>query len=701
MYTNLYCRSTPKNLTLCCFYFALMLPALTSLALRSRSVYHCHYTVTITQFFQECCDCCLLAKELLHKNQPCVAPTGFSASCLKSFSRCCQGSMEIAQSFSHVTDRPSAPILDSSTVYFGDRCANSKCEHLCNDRGGETVECSCRSGYDLAPDGYSCVDRNECRSSNPPCVWGREVCVNLIGGYRCERLRPSPFRQRFLLDKTRFVRMREDDRRAATRRMQSFIPIPTMYPRPDGEDERICPSGWQFKNKECVDVDECSLGSHDCGPLYQCRNTQGSYRCDPKKCAEGELQNPQTGECISIDCPLGYYPSNGMCHDVNECATGNRCAVGEECVNTAGSFRCEQKGNICAPGYAVNENTGFCDDINECVNATICGGLMCINLPGSYKCRCNAGYEFNERTKRCEDVDECEKFAGHVCDLSAECQNTIGSFICKCKKGFELAADGRRCEDVNECATGEARCEQKCINIPGSYQCICDRGYTVGADGRTCEDIDECSLWAGTGSELCMGRCVNTKGSYICQCPAGYKIQSDGRTCVDVDECALGECQGRDQICVNTLGHFKCHQIECPTNYVHDSNYKNRIQDGYSCLKVCMKDDVLCHGNHTKEILYQFRALPSMTVVHRPIEVSRIRTHMDTPFSVDYYLDSVGRRHFVVEQDRNIGIVKLVRPLVGPTKERIRVHIHPKSRTGVILAYNVAIIEVDVSPYFF
>ncbi|KHJ86364.1 calcium binding EGF domain protein, partial [Oesophagostomum dentatum] len=122
-----------------------------------------------------------------------------------------------------------------------------------------------------------------------------------------------------------------------------------------------------------------------------------SSRCDPKKCGEGELQNPQTGECTSIDCPLGYYPSNGMCHDVDECATGDRCAPGEECVNTAGSFRCQQKGNICPDGYAVNEATGFCDDINECLNSSVCGGLMCINLPGSFKWRWNGGYEFNEK----------------------------------------------------------------------------------------------------------------------------------------------------------------------------------------------------------------------------------------------------------------------------------------------------------------
>ncbi|VDM76076.1 unnamed protein product [Strongylus vulgaris] len=148
----------------------------------------------------------------------------------------------------------------------------------------------------------------------------------------------------------------------------------------------------------------------------------------------------------------------------------------------------------------------------------------------------------------------------------------------------------------------------------------------------------------------------------------------------------------------------------------------SRIQDGYSCIKVCGSEDATCLGNHTKEILYQFRALPSTTFVRYPIEVSRIRTHMDTPFSVDYSLDTVGLRHFIIEQDRNIGkelsslalqrpkqsfntnllrIVKLAKPIAGPATERIRVNIHTKSRTGVILAYNVAIIEVYVSRYYF
>ncbi|VDO44789.1 unnamed protein product [Haemonchus placei] len=42
-------------------------------------------------------------------------------------------------------------------------------------------------------------------------------------------------------------------------------------------------------------------------------------------------------------------------------------------------------------------------------------------------------------------------------------------------------------------------------------------------------------------------------------------------------------------------------------------------------------------------------------------------------------------------------IVKLIRPLKGPKEIKLRVDIHTKSRTGAILAYNVALIDVDVS----
>ncbi|EFO93512.1 hypothetical protein CRE_01349 [Caenorhabditis remanei] len=472
-----------------------------------------------------------------------------------------------------------------------------------------------------------------------------------------------------------------------------------------------CGTGYAMDSstEQCRDVDECNLGSHDCGALYQCRNTQGSYRCDPKKCGDGELQNPMTGECTSITCPNGYYPKNGMCNDIDECVTGHNCGAGEECVNTPGSFRCQQKGNLCAHGYEVNDANGFCEDVNECQQG-VCGSMECINLPGTYKCKCGSGYEFNDAKKRCEDIDECIKFAGHVCDLSAECINTIGSFECKCKPGFQLAADGRRCEDVNECTTGIATCEQKCVNIPGSYQCICDRGFALGPDGTKCEDIDECSIWAGSGNDLCMGGCINTKGSYLCQCPPGYKIQPDGRTCVDVDECAMGECSGSDKVCVNTLGSFKCHSIDCPTNYIHDSlnkNRCNRVPSACGLPEECSKVPLF--------LTYQFislaRAVPISS--HRPaITLFKVSApnHPDTEVAFELQLkttivDAPGvlpaiRANFLLQkgEKRNSAVVTLRDSLDGPQTVKLQLLLR-MSKKGKSFNTYAANLIVDVAAH--
>ncbi|PAV59903.1 hypothetical protein WR25_12503 [Diploscapter pachys] len=573
---------------------------------------------------KECCECCLLAKDILKRNEACIAPTGFSAACLRSFNKCCSssGSFDLTHSNgggSIITGRP----YENTQMHLGDRCENAQCEHLCHDRGGDTVECSCRVGYDLAPDGYSCVVHVHRYRPASSFGMGSEKCINERGEYydcsmaglrnkagigeMAVREGEVPKRDSKIANNPWKMSTGAGEQK---RGGAGSIPI-----RQNGKPTAIgCAKGWNYENGRCVDIDECQLLQDDCLESQRCFNLPGSFKCirtlscgtgytmdskteqctvhnlscDPKKCGEGELQNPITGECISVQCPLGYYPKNGMCNDVDECAQQDRCSPSEECVNTPGSYRCQQKGNLCGNGYEVNKDSGFCEDIDECKTGMPCGNNMCINVLGSFKCRCNAGYEFNDITKRCEDIDECKKFA-----------------------------------DVDECSIGLAKCEQRCINTPGSYQCICDRGFALGVDGLTCEDIDECSVWAGSGNELCMGGCINTKGSYLCQCPPGYKIQPDGRTCIDIDECsASGECQGSERVCVNTLGSFKCHQIECPENYIHDYNNKNSVEDGYSCLKNCKEEDNVCIANITREILYQFRAIPSFKFIKFPIEVS-------------------------------------------------------------------------------
>ena len=57
-----------------------------------------------------------------------------------------------------------------------------------------------------------------------------------------------------------------------------------------------------------ADVDECSLGTHNCQQL--CINTNGSHRCD---CEEGYALNSD-GRTCRISCGGNYTASNGSFH---------------------------------------------------------------------------------------------------------------------------------------------------------------------------------------------------------------------------------------------------------------------------------------------------------------------------------------------------------------------------------------------------
>ncbi|CAJ0933063.1 unnamed protein product, partial [Mesorhabditis belari] len=132
-----------------------------------------------------------------------------------------------------------------------------------------------------------------------------------------------------------------------------------------------------------------------------------------------------------------------------------------------------------------------------------------------------------------------------------------------------------------------------------------------------------------------------------------------------------------------------------------DQLFRSHVEDGWSCLKACRDDDAGCLSNHTKEVLFQFRSIPSFRHLQEPIEISRIRAQLGVPFSVEYRVDPANARHFMVQQERNIGIVKIKAPLKGPLMENVRVDILTRSRTGVLLNLNHALIQVYVSRYPF
>ncbi|XP_061839880.1 nephronectin a isoform X6 [Nerophis lumbriciformis] len=113
-------------------------------------------------------------------------------------------------------------------------CGMANCQYGCEVLKGE-VRCQCPSpGLQLAPDGRTCVDVDECATGLAVCPRCRK-CINTFGSYICKCH--------------------------------------------DGFDLQYIKGKYQ-----CIDVDECSLDPSRCSSLATCYNTRGSYKC---KCKNG------------------------------------------------------------------------------------------------------------------------------------------------------------------------------------------------------------------------------------------------------------------------------------------------------------------------------------------------------------------------------------------------------------------------------
>ncbi|XP_015191223.1 PREDICTED: fibrillin-2-like [Polistes dominula] len=405
-----------------------------------------------------------------------------------------------------------------------------------NDR--QWNEESCGLGYRRDYETGQCIDIDEC-VAGPGCR-DYERCHNTIGGYEC-----SP----------------------------------------------LCSTGWYFNptKKSCEDVDECSLGRHDCQRVtHQCINTNGSYHC--------QLIPP---------CQNGFKREliNNTCVDIDECSENlHNCRLEfhQYCVNKVGSYECLTRLPSCSSGYKYSLQSNSCEDVDECLTGEhTCDSrlsLRCVNLPGTYRCEglmipeqrptqrpaCPSGFRYHPRLKKCTDIDECSEGL----DSCGEeiCYNQPGGYSCakapvpitrrppttpmtpsadqKCLRGTKFVKN-RGCVDIDECREIEDACSsnEQCINTMGSYICNCRTGFKRDNFTQACIDINECQL--KEDSCLPTQRCDNTIGSYICirhlPCGTGYTLNAATEICEDNDECLLGthDCTAGYH-CRNTIGSYRC-----------------------------------------------------------------------------------------------------------------------------------------------
>ncbi|XP_056361302.1 LOW QUALITY PROTEIN: hemicentin-2 [Oenanthe melanoleuca] len=254
-----------------------------------------------------------------------------------------------------------------------------------------------------------------------------------------------------------------------------------------GADRDQCPLGFIPDPGQlyCIDVDECTEGSHACRYNQICQNAAGSYRCS---------------------CPPGYRTlgTGWPCLDVNECLHfPPPCAF--ECRNLRGSYEC-----LCPAGKTLLPG-GQCG---------LEGGDTASSVPRDTPLRWQGpssrprGRSFYTQLA----LRRVAKDAG------------VGARGPPCPTGY-IRRNGT-CSDLDECQT-LSQCQHECRNSLGSYRCLCPTGYRLLSNGKTCHDVDECV--EGTMQCGSSQMCFNTRGGARCMdvpCPAGYRRGSSPGLCV-------------------------------------------------------------------------------------------------------------------------------------------------------------------------
>ncbi|XP_068695180.1 sushi, von Willebrand factor type A, EGF and pentraxin domain-containing protein 1-like isoform X3 [Montipora foliosa] len=271
-----------------------------------------------------------------------------------------------------------------------------------------------------------------------------------------------------------------------------------------------CNNGeWSSFLPFCTDVDECAEGISNCHENAVCLNVLGSYTC---KCKEGYVRNGRT--CLKI-CKDPGIPQNGARkgeqeHFPHKTRVSFSCNDGYSLVGNR-SITCQEgewsshlphcKENCADPGSPSNGFRRGRDFKHERKVTFVCrAGFM---LNGANSITCNDGAWSNE-LPFCTDIDECSEGI-YDCHENAVCLNVLGSYTCKCQHDYVRVGRTclKKCDDPGIPVNGERRGDHFYHERRVFFSC--NRGHTlVGNRSMTCQEGE----WTSAPPQ-CKENCAN------------------------------------------------------------------------------------------------------------------------------------------------------------------------------------------------
>eukprot|EP00933_Yihiella_yeosuensis_P067926 TRINITY_DN7308_c0_g1_i1.p1 TRINITY_DN7308_c0_g1~~TRINITY_DN7308_c0_g1_i1.p1 ORF type:complete len:1115 (+),score=210.69 TRINITY_DN7308_c0_g1_i1:163-3507(+) len=361
-------------------------------------------------------DECVFGKHNCAAKADCTNTNGsFTCACQFGF----EGNGTACKDINECDNKTSGGSNGSQGVTWGSHGCASGTSTCLNTDG--SFDCTCNAGY--SGDGKECININECTNTIDICGRMGE-CHDTPGSFYCACKPGYRFEHETCvdIDECKFVKLAN----LSTTFDQKFPngtvlgnSSPACHPNATcintvGSFKCSCGGGFHgdFSGKQCENVDECVIGSHNCDDNARCKDTYGSFTCTCMAGFKG------TGTRYS-----GGWPAKDGCWDIDECKTPTNltvCANHSVCTNTVGSYVCE-----CGPGWEGDPKKE-CVNVNECLkNSHHCHPeAICADTDGSYTCKCKAGY-----------VDPYQTTWGQVLEKSD--RKPLGT-LCKSQKRFEI-----------------------------------------------------------------------------------------------------------------------------------------------------------------------------------------------------------------------------------------------------------------------